>query len=73
MIFKYFWIFIISLILDLGLHSSQDEQEIIVSNPFLKTNISMNSEFEDPLEMMQAIDLYFKILMTFIENFMSQL
>ncbi|EFX88834.1 hypothetical protein DAPPUDRAFT_221054 [Daphnia pulex] len=40
---------------NLGLHSCHDEQEIVVSNPFLKTNISMNSELDDPLESMQLL------------------
>jgi hypothetical protein len=38
------------------LPSSQDEQEVVVSNPFLRKNISVNSEFDDPLETMQAIN-----------------
>lgn len=58
---KYYWIsfFLIILFLDLGLHSCHDEQEIVVSNPFLKTNISMNSELDDPLESMQATRFIF--------------
>jgi hypothetical protein len=47
------------IFVDLGLPSCRDEQEIVVSNPFLKTNLSMNSEFDDPIETMQVIDSFF--------------
>ena len=73
----------IILYLDLiGLPSSQDEQEVVVSNPFLRKNISVNSEFDDPLEIMQAINKRFIFTLSnvgdgiqnfIIRHFISQL
>ena len=38
----------------LGSLNIQDQQEIVVSNPFLKKNQSINSEFDEALEAMQV-------------------
>lgn len=38
-----------------GLPNCQDEQGIVVSNPFLKTSQCVNPEFDDPLETMQLL------------------
>ncbi|XP_057372870.1 RAB6A-GEF complex partner protein 2-like isoform X2 [Daphnia carinata] len=38
-----------------GLPNCQDEQGIVVSNPFLKTSQCVNPEFDDPLETIQLL------------------